>query len=78
MKQEDIKVNLEASIIGYHNPLRDNKKEVGDFLLSYLKRQSRIAWKQGNSYRAVNIVQVLRDWDKWVERIKILFPRTFK
>jgi hypothetical protein len=69
-------INLEASITGYHNPTKHKDLTPEEFLLLYLRRQARKAWNSKSSDRAVLILEVLKDWDKWIERVMFLFSNT--
>ena len=71
-------INLESSIIGYHNPRKHFGLTPEEFMMLYLKRQAKMSWNKVSTERALLCVQILKDWDIWIERIKVLFPNTLK
>lgn len=72
-------INLQASLIGFHNPKKHKGLTPEEFLMIYLKRQAHLARysQKLQDERAINIVLLLSDWDKWVLRVKKLFRHTF-
>jgi len=71
-------IDLSNSIIGFHNPRKHKGLSSEEFLMLYLRRQARRSWNKVSTERAILCVQVLKDWDNWLLRVKSMFPNTLQ
>jgi hypothetical protein len=69
-------IHLKSSIVGFHNPRKHNGLSPEEFLMLYIKRQSKRAWNTQSTPRALLVIQVLKDWGKWCKKVLDLFPNT--
>lgn len=71
---------MTASIIGFHNPKKHSGLTAERFLLKYVRRMVSRGYNTPIPERreefTTKALIVLSEWDKWIETVKRLFPKT--